>query len=227
MRSVLPILALLLLASCTDEGLNPIADAAIDELNPFDEEGDPEALRGTTLTREAVTKADVATVRMRLVDEEQPGYYFASSSNGGYITYASSFRQTLTLRGSAITGTRGLGFDLLSSTSSQPDPVKQPIPPERWPSRITRSYEFPGEGPQGRIEVFECRFEPGEFREIVILQQRHRGVEISETCSGPTGEFENLYFADIRTGFVWRSLQWTGPRQGLFDLEVILPYTGN
>jgi hypothetical protein len=51
-------------------------------------------------------------------------------------------------------------------------------------------------------------------------------VEIAEYCSGPTGNFENLHFADLRTGFVWRSIQWLGPQQGLLDLQIVLPYTG-
>ena len=59
-----------------------------------------------------------------------------------------------------MTGTRGLGTDLLSGWSSAPDPLATPIPPERWPGRVQRVYEFPAEGPQGRIETYDCRFEP-------------------------------------------------------------------
>ena len=61
---------------------------------------------------------------------------------------------------------------------------------------------------------------------MTILEVRHRGIEISETCTGPTGTFENLHFADAGSGFVWRSLQWIGPKQGLVDIEIVLPYTG-
>ncbi len=60
----------------------------------------------------------------------------------------------------------------------------------------------------------------------MILEVRHRGVVVSETCDGPERSFENLHFANIQTGFVWRSLQWLGPQQGLIDLEIVLPYTG-
>ncbi len=49
---------------------------------------------------------------------------------------------------------------------------------------------------------------------------------MSETCSNDEGSFENLHFAEAATGQVWRSLQWTGPQQGLVDLEIVLPYTG-
>jgi hypothetical protein len=49
---------------------------------------------------------------------------------------------------------------------------------------------------------------------------------VSETCTGPAGSFENLHFADLETGFVWRSLQWVGPQMDLVDLQILEPYTG-
>ncbi len=225
MRRALPAL-LILLAACTNEGLNPIVGAAIEELNPLGggaEEAKPQA---TPVTRAALQRADVATIHIRLTGEERGALMFAASDNGGYVTFASSLRQSVTLRGSQVTASRGIGHDLLSARSSQPDPLTRAIPPGQWPARVTRSYEFPADAPRGRVETFECRFEFGAMREITIIEQRHQGIEVSEYCSGPTGEFENLHFADARTGFVWRSLQWLGPRQGHLDLEIVIPYTG-
>jgi hypothetical protein len=212
------------LAACSDEGLNPIVDAAWKEVSPFGTEVEV-APAGQPITRAAVVRADVAMIRARLLTDESPTYLLAAANNGGYITYASALRQTLTLRGAWITGSRGLGWDLLSATSSQPDPLVQPIPPSRWPARVTRSYEFPDDGPQGRIETFTCTYEPGEVREITILEEVHRGQEMSETCTGPSGSFENLHLV-AGDGAVWRSLQWLGPQEGHVDLEIVLPYTG-
>jgi hypothetical protein len=225
MRRALPAL-LLLLAACSNEGINPIVGAAVREVNPLRGGVETPPQAGTPITREAINRADVAMIRIRLLGEESGAFMNAASDNGGYVTFASSLRQTVTMRGSRVTATRGLGYDLLSSTSSPDDPVVRPTPPSRWPARVTRSYEFPAWSPRGRIETFECRFEFGDVSEIVIIGDRHQGVEVSEYCSGPTGEFENLYFADIRDGFVWRSIQWLGPQQGLLDVEIVLPYTG-
>jgi hypothetical protein len=152
---------------------------------------------------------------------------YAASANGGYVTYVSALRQEVTLHGAAqITGTRGLGTDLVSAWSSTPDPLSRPIQPSRWPSRVKRVYELPGEGPQGQIETFECSFERGEPAEMTILQIRYQGVQISETCAGPSGQFENLHFVDPSSGTIWRSLQWVGPKMELLDLQILEPYTG-
>ena len=229
MRRIVPILTsgLLAIAACTDDGVNPIVTAAFDEVNPWKNTEDAPAEGVAPPNRAAIETADIATIRARLLADERPSYLFAASDNGGYITYTSSLRQSLTMRGSQVTGSRGLGFDLLSATSSQPDPLTRAIPVQQWPALVTRSYEFPADAPRGVIETFECRFEVGEPTELVILQQRHQGYEITEICEGPSGAFENLHLADVRSGFVWRSIQWIGPRQGLIDVEIVLPYTGD
>lgn len=218
---------MLALGACSNQGFNPILVEGVNAINPWDKPDEKAAVTGTPVTRAAIDKADVATIRARLIDDKKPTYLFASSNNGGYVTYASGLRQTITMRGSQVTASRGLGWDLLSATSSQPDPLTHAIPPGQWPSQVRRSYEFPATVPQGQILTFDCRFEFGEVTDIEILQQHHRGVQVTETCSGPTGSFENLHFADVSTGFVWRTIQWLGPRQGLVDIEIVLPYTGH
>jgi Group 4 capsule polysaccharide lipoprotein gfcB, YjbF len=217
--------ALLALAGCSNCDVNPIVVAAVDEILPG-QRGAPAPAPATPLTRAALTRADVAAIRVRLLGDQAPTLLFAASDNGGYVTYSSALRQNFTLRGSWITATRGVGWDLLSALSSRPDPLVTPIPPGSWPREVQRSYEFAAFAPQGRIDSFTCTFEFGAVEEIVIVEQRHRGVVVSETCTGESGSFENLHLADVETGFVWRSLQWLGPQQGLVELQMVVPYTG-
>jgi hypothetical protein len=218
----------LALAGCSNGQFNPIVEAVVTEIVPGERAPDAADRPAQTgpLSREQITRADVATIRARLLGDQVPTYLFGASDNGGYVTFASGIRQTLTLRGNFITASRGLGWDLLSAVSSRPDPLVNAIPPGQWPTSVQRSYEFSAFAPQGRIEAFECRFEFGDVQEVVILQVRHRGVEVTETCANDERSFENLYLADVDTGFVWRSIQWLGPQQGLIDLEIVEPYTG-
>jgi hypothetical protein len=220
--------ALCALTACGSGGTGPIVGAALEEamkIWPRDEPdviGDPLQRR---LRRVDIETSDTAAIWARLESDPSPTVMYALSDNGGYVTYLSQFRQSVTLLGSKITGTRGLGTDLLSATSSAPDPLVRPVPPGRWPAGLRRTYELPGVGPVGQIVSFDCVFEPVGAREMIILERRYRGVEISETCTGPTGTFENLHFADAQTGFVWRSLQWVGWQMELVDLQILEPYT--
>lgn len=217
-----------MLAGCGSGGPNPIVaeamDAVRDRLPGADEA--PAGPPPRAISRASIEESGAAAVLARLESDQAPSTLFAASENGGYVTYVSGFRQSITLRGSQITSTRGLGYDLLSAWSSAPDPLVRPVPPQAWPARVERSYEFRDHAPQGRIETYDCTFELGEVSEMTILGRSFRGVEVSEYCSGPHGRFENLHFADLGTGFVWRSLQWVGPEMDLIDLQVVEPYTG-
>jgi hypothetical protein len=226
-RRILSLAALAALAGCGSGGTDPIVGAAMEELSVYwtgEEPAPPEPAR--PLTRADIVAANTAAIWARLESDQAPTLMYALARNGPYITYMSQFRQSVTLVGSQVTGTRGLGTDLLSAWSSRGDPLAQPTPPGRWPATVRRSYELPADGPLGRVETYDCRFEVGAASEMMILQVRHRGVEISETCSGPAGSFENLHFADADSGFVWRSLQWIGPKMDLLDLQILEPYTG-
>lgn len=228
MRPYLAAALALALAACSDGEFNPIVQAGVNEILPGQRarDGGTAPPPAGPVTRAQLTRADIATVRGKLPGDKRPTLFFAASDNGGYVTYASSFRQTLTLRGSQITGSRGFGWDLLSAASSRPDPLVTPIPPGRWPATVTRSYEFHAFAPQGRIETVTCRFEMGAVRDVEIVEQVHRGVEIAEICTNDHLSFENLHLADVNTGMVWRSIQWLGPQQGVIDIEVVVPYTG-
>ncbi|CAN5702547.1 hypothetical protein BH23PSE1_BH23PSE1_04660 [soil metagenome] len=213
------------LAGCTSEGVNPIVGAVVGEtaslLRPGRDEGPAEPPR--TLTREAIEAMGTAAIRGRALPDGPPTLLLASAANGPYVTYSSTLRQSLTLRASQLTGTRGLGHDLLSATSSGRDPLAQPTPPEAWPSQITRRYEFPAPGPRGRVAEYVCRCSFDETRSSASLTAEYTGVEVSETCAGPQGTFENLHFVEFGTGTVWRSIQWSGPLQGSIDIEIIAP----
>jgi hypothetical protein len=222
MRAIAAALAgLCMLAACTEEGVNPILRAGVEEVTGRVR---PEAAAAAPgITRADIERTGTAAVRARLLSDERGTLLYGVVENGGVVAYASQLRQQVLLRGNKLVGTRGLGHDLLAATSSANDPLVRPTPPQAWPAQVERTFEFPAHAPRGRMERYVCRFEPGEVREIAILTVRHRGVEITEICEGEAGSFENLHFADLATGFVWRSIQWSGPEQGPIDIEVIVP----
>lgn len=222
----LALLGLLALAACGSGGPDPIMSAAMGEVGGLWGRGKKaEGPPPKAVTRADIERANVAAIQARLASDRGATLMYAASSNRGRVTYVSALRQSVTLRGVEITGTRGLGTDLLSGWATSTDPLASAIPPSSWPAGVERVYEFPGEGPQGRIESYDCRFEPGKPASMTILQRSYSGVEIAETCTGPAGSFENLHFVDAG-GTVWRSLQWIGPAMDHLDIQVLEPYTG-
>jgi hypothetical protein len=227
MNRWLALISLAALAACGSGGRDPIVQAALEEVGGFwgREDRAPEA-PPRVVTRADIERADVAAIQARLASDPSPTLMYAAASNGGYVTYSSALQQQITLRGARITGTRGLGTDLLSAWTETPDPLASQTPPASWPARVRRLYELPAEGPKGEVVAFDCYFEPAEPAEMTILQVRYQGVQIPEICAGPSGRFENLHFVDS-SGAVWRSLQWVGPKMPLIDMQVLEPYTGD
>ena len=224
-RSLAPLTlaALGLLAACGSQR-DPVLSEAMGALaGMWRTEPAPEPQR--QVTRADIERADVAAILARLETDRRGTVLYAAADDGGFVTYVSPLLQQITLRGAEVTGTRGLGTDLLSGWSSGNDPLVRPTPPSAWPAQVERIYEFPAESPQGRIERYSCTFERGAVSEMVILQVRYSGLEMSETCTGPDGSFENLHFVDPSTGAVRRSLQWIGPKMGHVDMQVLEPYT--
>lgn len=213
---------LLVLAGCGAGDAGRIAGAA---LGPLTGRAAPaaEGAAPRVITREDLEAAGRPVVRLRLVDNPRPTLFYAATRNRDVTGYTTPLREYLGLTGTKIVATRALGADLLRATSSPDDPLVDPTPPDDWPEGVIRRYEWPGEGPAGRSETYSCRFVRGEETTIAILGREHRGVLFSESCEGEAGRFENLHFADAGSGFVWRSIQWTGPRQGLVDIEIIVP----
>ncbi len=225
----------LALGACGSGGINPIVKDSFQRLNPFggstEAAGDAPARPPTRLTRAAVERSGVAMIRASLLSEEGKFLFAGVALNDGRVTFSTQAQQQITLQGTRITGTRGLGYDLLAHQTEGRDPLVTPTPPDSWPTRITRVYTLPGgDSPEGRQLVFDCTITREGPASLTIVERAHRGIQFSETCKGTgpeTGqEIENLYLADARTGFVWRSIQWIGPRMGNVDLEIIEPYTG-
>ena len=214
----------LLLAACSSGGGNRIVKAALEQILPGKEAEAPSGGGGGGLTRAAVEASGAAMIRARLLSDDGRTILAAASENGGYVTYASRIQQTLTLRGSLVTASRGLGHDLLSVRTFAGDPVVTPTPLADWPDSVLRTYIFPDTGPGGREVGVICRYEVREAREIEIVEVTHRGTQVAEFCTGDA-EFQNLHFVGSETGRVWRSLQWLGPEQGTIDIEIIEPFT--
>lgn len=60
---------------------------------------------------------------------------------------------------------------------------------------------------------------------ITILERQYDTLVVKEICSAPIldWEFENTFWVDIRTGFIWRSIQHFAPGLPPIDIEVLKP----
>lgn len=222
------LLLCILLASCSssDRDKPTVAKAVWERIKDIRKDESDAAPSGkATPTRQQITEYNVAMIQMNLNGEGIFPIMLPTHRNGPYVVYGNKFRQSLTLRESQITGTRGFGTDLISASSSNNDPLKVLTPPGRWPEGVEREYRFGGGGPSGRIEQYSCKFAQGGAATIELAGTPINVIGIAEVCSGTDGQIQNLYAADAITGRVWQSQQYVGRSMPAINLDILEPLT--
>lgn len=221
------IILVLALAGCGSSTPNSpsITKAVWERLKAMRDDVPEEPSGKATPTREAITAFNVAMIQMNLDGEDIYPILLPTHRNGAYVVYGNKFRQSITLRESQITGTRGFGTDLISASSSDNDPLKALTPPDQWPQNVTREYRFGGGGPSGRIERYTCTFAKGGPAEISLAGTPFKVIGIAELCEGDAGQVQNLYAADAKTGRVWQSQQYVGRAMPPINLDILEPLT--
>lgn len=215
---------LLVLSGCAGgEDVRPVVAGLWSKLRGAEPEA-AEPAGKATLTRAQIDALGAALIQVNLDGDAHWPVLGAVAQNGDYVTYASRARQTVTLRESQVTATRGYGTDLVSATSSAGDPLAVPTPPGSWPAGVMREYRFGG-GPEGRLERYDCAFVRAGAATIEIAGTPFDVVGFAENCSGPAGTFQNLHAADATTGRVWQTRQWIGPDVPALTVEVLEPVT--
>ncbi|MEO1139466.1 MAG: YjbF family lipoprotein [Pseudomonadota bacterium] len=133
-------------------------------------------------------------------------------TNGPYrtwATYGSSERRSITTRGGVVTATRGLGFDLMSSSvggllemvTQLEDGIAQ---------QVLRYLD--GENVVTEIEAY-CAFTPGETETYSRGALRQQATRVDVFCKTETGRFSNYYLVGA-SGRILEARQWLGPELG-------------
>ena len=224
-RALLTLSAFSFLAACSSGGTSPVVSVIKGVILPPKAEDAPVASAGSVLTREKIEQFGLALIRGRIEGEEISNLLTGTAVNGQYVTYVSSFRQNITMLGSLVTGTRGMGGDLLAVRADQNDPVAYLRPTANWPASLTRDYRFPGVGPAGKTVSVICDLTSATDTTVTIVEVTYDVTPFSEVCSGGGVEFTNTYLAQPDTGQVWQTQQWIGEKVGFVNIDVLEPYS--
>jgi hypothetical protein len=200
--------ALAVLAGC---GNDPTANAVdFDVLKSiFQRQGDApapptgqqvsNALAGTEGPLELLTREDTKGWALMLRIER----------NGRFETFGSSDRRTVTMRNGIISGTRGLGGDLMSSDLTQVSALIS----GREPGRGTRVMRFLTGADKIRELRFDCTVNVGERMPVKAGAVDTSARRVTETCTSGDMKISNLYLVD-RQGWSVSSKQWIGEMNG-------------
>lgn len=133
--------------------------------------------------------------------------------NGQDETYATAQSNNITLRQGVVVSTRGLGDDLMASAP----PSRATIAAGR--GGYARSWQWLDGLDQMVTVTKTCTLSQTGSETIAMSGRSYATRIIAETCDGPGGRVDNLYWVDPQ-GVLRRSRQWLGQEGGyllLFD----------
>lgn len=216
----------LALAGCSSGGntvyerLGPMIQQEL--LGDLVTEPEPE-VQPREMTRAELNQIPYATISLSLGDNPR-ALVVPIADNGGYLVYQDTAQRGVVMRGGLITATHGFGYNLDSVAHRRDDPVVSPTPLPQWPASVERSYSFTLRGQIDYEIAVACAFERGVREFIEIVELRFEVVRMVETCTSPKRQFVNTYWADPDSGFIWKSVQWVGPRIPAMTVEIVRPY---
>jgi Group 4 capsule polysaccharide lipoprotein gfcB, YjbF len=186
-------------------------------------EPEPAPEQPREITRAELNQIPYATISLQAGDNPR-AFVVPLADNGGYLVYQDAARRGIVMRGGLITATHGFGYNLDSVAHRHDDPIAVPTPLPLWPGMVERSYDFTIRGQIPYQIAVMCEFDRGVREIIEIVELRLEVVRMVETCTNPERRFVNTYWADPESGFIWKSVQWVGPRLDPMTVEIIRPY---
>ena len=214
---------LLLSTACSSGGSNGQLWKLASEQLRDGRAGASQQVSKAEISRAQIDVLDLAIIRVEAPDQKLRTLALANRARGNRVSYLTPSKRQITLKGGLVVATQGFGFDLLPMQVESNDPIAFPLPPNRWPEAISRTYFTPGRGPDGQSWNVRCNYSAGDTVRITLAELNYTTRQMIETCEGGGAGFRNLYFVDERTGLAWQSRQWAGPDQGYLNVEVLEP----
>jgi hypothetical protein len=211
---------LLLLAACASDQANPL-----DALRR-------ESVRNAPITREQADAQPFASILARQ-DGGRPALLIlqsAGASGGGAparLTWLSADRQAIMTQGGRLIATGGGRRNLAGTVFQDADPLRDPLQIPVGGVFARRAVDIlPGTDrdaePAFGLQL-DCRLAPEVDETIVVLDRPIEARRIAESCTGSGASHRNTFWADLGTGFIWRSDQWAGPGAPRLTIEVLKP----
>lgn len=158
------------------------------------------------VTRAQVEQSTVPLLRLTIGETGSQATAAELARNGDTATYFMGTGQAIYLRGGLMTGTRGLGYDLMSLDMpfrSVADALKG--------GSYTRVHRYLDSENRITKPTANCSMRVESTQTLTQLERQYQVRHVVETCSGDGVSFQNTYDLDARTTQVWRSSQWVGP----------------
>jgi hypothetical protein len=181
---------------------------------------------GPVITRALLEQEPRASARITLMGF-QPIFLPVVAANEGIFTYQSQDRKIIQMKGGRILKVIGFGDELIGSEISPQDGA---IFPKRLPNHdgsvsFVRYADYRLNN-QPQTESFECTLKRESSETIEIMDYSYSTIRYSERCFQKNGRWHwtNTFWADDKTGFIWKTAQTLIPNHLEMVIEITKPF---
>lgn len=217
-RTFCPLALIATLTACSQGNLSPTVANMIDYLNFSGEK--------VAFTDEQATALPYATFGAKIGNSPR-SLVVLGKVEGNTLHWFSADKATFITRGGRLVKTVGLPTNTVATMFVTDDPVlAQAVPPYAQPKSVRRVVDL---SPQHRFGItLTCHLSTIGPTTVVSLGQRHDTINYREECAaeGFDWRFENQFWADKATGFIWQSRQHYAPGLPPLEYTVLKPAAG-
>lgn len=174
------------------------------------------------ITLEQASQIPYASIGYRIGRSQEYVLVLASTIAGSLLWTAADHRTLVTQNG-RITRSAGFDWNLGETSFSQPDPVATGLHRMATNVILARNLDLRDINRFG--VTVQSTFIPTGKKTISILGTDLKVIEVREDCRCDVLDwtFQNVYWADLDSGFVWRSIQTIHPNLDALTVEVLRP----
>ena len=174
------------------------------------------------ITLEQAGQIPYASLGYRIGNSAEYIVVLAATTAEGLIWTSADHRALVTADG-RVTRTAGFDWNLANTSFAQSDPVSTGLQRMTTNVSVTRTLDLRDINRFG--VAVQSIFTPVRKTTIAILGTNLNVLEVNEDCrcSDMDWNFTNVFWADIDSGFVWKSVQTIHPNLGPLSIEVLRP----
>ncbi len=169
----------------------------------------PDATDPNALVTKALAATDGKVMLAAIESRDVLAILGVSATNNGYETWLTADRRSLILKRGVLTGSRGLGEDLMSSISDSAIALIT----ARRNGQATRSYQYLSGMGNTVSKTMSCQISATGDEQVTFGEINVKAKVMTEICSGDGLSVQNVYWVD-GAGRVVKSRQWLGDAIG-------------
>jgi len=174
------------------------------------------------ITLEQASQIPYASIGYRIGGSQEYILVLASTIAGDLLWTAADHRALVT-EGGRVTRSAGFEWNLAETSFAQPDPVQTGLQHMTTNVLLVRSLDLRDIDRFG-VSV-QSTFTPIGKTKVSILGASLDVLEVHEDCRCKDLDwtFQNIFWADVSSGFIWRSVQNIHPNLDPLTIEVLRP----